>query len=156
MKMTRLILAALMIVAVFGITGCALFVPKIMEFNDKNYKVNKQWGEQLLVQWSFVDGFIDGTGATDKKQFPITIKDSVEARALLQNPAITLGTGYMTEIAKKAKCGTSTCYNIEDYYRGYALGFGVRLGVQSAIEIAKQVIPMEILQKYVPWILGIG
>ena len=149
------ILSILLVVSLFAFTGCASVSKQIQKFDRSNYNANIKLGAQMLDHWSFNCGFIDGTGATSKVRFPIVLQDGAEARAFLANPAISLGIAEMTEIAKKAKCGTEICWKDEDYYKGFALGYGVRLGVQSAIEVAKLVVPKDILSQYVPWILGL-
>jgi hypothetical protein len=116
-------------------------------FTKEMIKIDKQFHEDVLLtaktRMRYIScdiGLIDGLGLASSADFPINSVDW--ARALLQNPAISLALGEIKSIAKstidpdaKPDQADKTYWKQTDYASCKVVGLGYRVAALSVIDI---------------------
>ena len=137
----RMIVGFALMVALSGGMGCAAVSGPLVKVSHENYVANKKLAIEALTQCSGNIGFLDGLGLMDKVKFPINTTS--ELRPIIKSPAAVLGLIELRELCenKEQKPDGSKYWSDEEYNAFYVLGAEVRMGVQSAIDIAKLLFP---------------
>ncbi len=107
----------LLIIVSLCLFGCASVSPIITQMSKQDYQANLKLGKELLKEWSYNKGVIDGT------------------QIIISDHQIVLGMAKMTTLAKE-QC----LYSEIDYASGYATGFIARLTVKTIDDLASLII----------------
>lgn len=123
-------LLLVIVLAIFMLSGCAQVGPQVIK-TDVEFHKNVLDVATTRIQYVSCDiGLIDGLGIASSVSFPI--KNGDEARAILQNPGISLALGEMKAIATE-----QNMWKPEDYAKCKVLGLGYRATALGTIDILK-------------------
>ncbi len=128
---TILILAILLLIC-----GCAQVAPQIIKFDEEYHQAILSVARTRIKYVSCDIGLIDGLGIASSADFPIMSGD--QARAILQNPGISIALGEVKQIAKVTMDENGIAYwKPRDYSECKVLGLGYRVAALSVIDIVK-------------------
>jgi len=125
--MKKFFLIVLIIPILFA---CSTVAPQMIKIDEEYHKAILDVATTRIKYISCDIGLIDGLGIASSVDFPIM--DAGQARALLQNPAISLALGEMKAIAKEQDQWVEG-----DYAKCKILGLGYRATALGTIDILK-------------------